>query len=74
MDDILDTAYYISGTTSVDLIPQKLWGKVQKIYDEARTCHDKYTDENAWVDLVRRVLRTAGFSQRGKGFLEINSV
>lgn len=57
--------------TKEDLI--SLWRGVKDIYHEANACSNLLKDENAWVEVVRSVLRLAGmhtFSSK----LELNSV
>jgi hypothetical protein len=37
-----------------------LWGSVKEIHHEANACSNLLKDENAWVQVVRSVLRMTG--------------
>lgn len=50
-----------------------LWKRVHSIYIEAERCQNHHKDENAWVEIVRSVLRAAGLGNP-EDMLEINSV
>lgn len=50
-----------------------LWNDIQDIYYEANACSNQLKDENAWVEVVRSVLRLAGMHTLSKD-LELNSV
>ncbi|KFY66354.1 hypothetical protein V496_02105, partial [Pseudogymnoascus sp. VKM F-4515 (FW-2607)] len=50
-----------------------LWGDIQEVYYEANACSNLFKDENAWVEVVRSVLRLAGMRTLSKD-LELNSV
>ena len=49
------------------------WVQIHEIYLEAERCHNHHKDENAWVEVVRQVLRMAGMG-RVNAMIEINSV
>jgi hypothetical protein len=50
-----------------------LWRGVKEIYHEANACSNLLKDENAWVEVVRSVLRLAGMHTLSSN-LELNSV
>lgn len=37
-----------------------LWKRVDRIYNEARNCHDNHFDDSGWMIVVNRVLASAG--------------
>ena len=52
---------------------ERTWGKIHEIYLEAERCHNHHKDENAWVEVVRQVLRMAGLGSID-GMIEVNSM
>lgn len=59
------------GQTTKEL--DSLWDDIQEVYYEANACSNLFKDENAWVEVVRSVLRLAGMHTLSKD-LELNSV
>ena len=52
---------------------QNLWKQASSVCLEAERCQSHYKDENAWIDVVRSVLKLAGIGN-STDMLEINSV
>lgn len=50
-----------------------LWQSVCQVYKQAKSCHDRRKDENAWAQLVRDALRLS-IEAAGSKLVEINSV
>jgi len=59
------------GYTTKEL--DSLWEDIQDVCYEANACSNLLKDENAWVQVVRSVLRLAGMHALSKD-LELNSV
>lgn len=63
--------YDCHGYTTKEL--DSLWEDIQDVYSKAIICSNLLKDENAWVQVVRPVLRLAGIHALSKN-LELNSV
>lgn len=59
------------GYTAEEL--DSLWQDIKEIYHEANACSNLLKDENAWVQVVRSVLRLSGMHALSRD-LELNSV
>ena len=70
-DDIPENMFHGSVETLTPDI-ELLWRQIHSVYIEAERCQNHHKDENAWVDVVRSVLKTAG-SGDPNDMLEINS-
>jgi len=58
---------------------ERFWGKVQKVYNEAKDCFNEHKDENAWIEVVKTVWRAATMDSEwdtaeASGVLELNSM
>jgi hypothetical protein len=52
---------------------EALWEQIHDLYLMAERCHNHHKDENAWVEVVRAMLKIAGIGSTN-AMLEINSV
>ncbi|KAH6675902.1 hypothetical protein B0J14DRAFT_373878 [Halenospora varia] len=52
----------------------KLWNKVHNIFKLAEQAQRRQKDENAWIEICRKVLRTAGLKDNNTTKLEVISV
>jgi hypothetical protein len=60
-------------TCGSDLAAKELWQAIHSVSIEAERCHNYRKDESAWVEVVRSVLKLAGFGYTA-GQFEINSM
>lgn len=57
---------------------ERLWGKVQTVYNQAKDCFNEHKDENAWIEVVKMVWRAVSKglewdTAETRSMLELNS-
>lgn len=68
-----DIPSHALGSCESESAAKELWQTIHNVYTEAERCHNHRKDESAWVEVVRSVLKLAGFGHND-GQFEINSM
>jgi hypothetical protein len=74
-DGFDSTPQHVFDDTIVDSTGEleELWEGIQDVYLEAERCHNLHKDENAWLEVVRAMLKISGMGTI-KDMLEVISV